>query len=321
MSFVRSSLALALSYLVENSRSRTALFWTLAFPQLFLFVFAFVFAGGEPQRVAYLMPGLLTLTTITSAFFGYSMRLVAERERGALRRLRVTPTPAGAVVAGHMMHAMVNLSVSLLFQLSLAKLIFRFPLHGSLGNLLLMLLAGELAFVPLGLFVGCIGRDTRSAPALNNLIVFPMMFLSGSALPFFLLPGWVQQVARLLPATYLNEGLQRVMISGQTDVRARRPDRRAAAVRRDRPAAELPALPLGVFRSPAARAHGDGPRAPRPGTRRGRDLGPGPEHGGPSRTLTGVYTRRMTTPPVRERPETPRAGAWASPPASWWWPG
>lgn len=215
MSAARSALALALSYLVENSRSRTALFWTLAFPQFFLFVFAYVFAGGEPQRVAYLMPGLLTLTTITSAFFGYSMRLVAERERGALRRLRVTPTPAGSVVAGHMLHAMVNLSVSLLFQLALARLVFHFPLHGSFGALLLMLLAGELAFVPLGLFVGCIGRDTRSAPALNNLIVFPMMFLSGSALPFFLLPVFVQHAARLLPATYLNEGLQRVMIAGQ----------------------------------------------------------------------------------------------------------
>jgi len=214
-STVRSAVALALSYLIENSRSRAALFWTLAFPQLFLFVFGFIFAGGEPQKVAYMMPGLLTLTTITSAFFGYSMRLVAERERGALRRLRVTPTPAGVVVAGHMLHAMVNLSAALLFQLALAKLVFDFPIAGSLGSLALMLLAGELAFVPLGLFVGCIGRDTRSAPALTNLIVFPQMFLSGSAMPFFLLPAWVQKVGRLLPATYLNEGLQRVMIAGQ----------------------------------------------------------------------------------------------------------
>ena len=69
--------------------------------------------------------------------------------------------------------------------------------------------------MPLGLFVGCIGRDMRSAPALTNLIVFPQMFLSGSAMPFFLLPAWVQNVGRLLPATYLNEGLQRVMIAGQ----------------------------------------------------------------------------------------------------------
>ncbi|MEO8198125.1 MAG: ABC transporter permease [Thermoanaerobaculia bacterium] len=214
MSVVRSSLALARSYLIENSRSRAAIFWTLAFPQLFLFVFGFIFAEGKPEKVAYMMPGLLTLTTITSAFFGYSMRLVAERERGALRRLRVTPTPAGAVVAGHMVHAMANLSAALLFQLGLALAIFRFPIHGSLGNLALMLFAGELAFVPLGLFVGCIGRDTRSAPALTNLIVFPQMFLSGAAMPFFLLPAWVQQLGRLLPATYLNEGLQRAMIAG-----------------------------------------------------------------------------------------------------------
>ena len=214
MSVVRSSLALARSYLIENSRSRAAIFWTLAFPQLFLFVFGSIFAQGDPQKVAYMMPGLLTLTTITSAFFGYSMRLVAERERGALRRLRVTPTPAGAVVAGHMVHGMVNLSAALIFQLVLARAIFRFPIHGPLGNLAMMLLAGELAFVPLGLFIGCIGRDTRSAPALTNLIVFPQMFLSGAAMPFFMLPAWVQQVGRLLPATYLNEGLQRAMIAG-----------------------------------------------------------------------------------------------------------
>lgn len=214
-SFLKSAVALAQSYLIENSRSRAALFWTLAFPQLFLFVFGSIFAAGDPQKVAYMMPGLLTLTTITSAFFGYSMRLVAERERGALRRLRVTPTPAGAVVAGHMMHAMVNLSAALLFQIALAKLVFRFPVAGSTWSVALMLLAGELAFVPLGLFVGCIGRDTRSAPALTNLIVFPQMFLSGSAMPFFLLPAWVQKLGRLLPATYLNEGLQRAMIAGR----------------------------------------------------------------------------------------------------------
>ncbi|MEO8276288.1 MAG: ABC transporter permease [Thermoanaerobaculia bacterium] len=215
MRFLRNAMALALSYLIENSRSPTALFWMLAFPQLFLFVFAFVFAGGRPNDVAYLMPGLLTLTTITSSFFGFSIRLVAERERGALRRLRVTPASAGAVVAGHMLHAIASLSISLLFQLAIGKLFFHFPVQGSIGTLLVMLLAGGIAFVPLGLFIGCIGRDTRSAPALNNLIVFPQMFLSGSAMPFFMLPGWVQQVGRLLPATYLNEGLQRVIIGGQ----------------------------------------------------------------------------------------------------------
>lgn len=215
MSAARAAVALAKSYAIETSRSRTALFFTLLFPQLFLFVFAYVFAGGDPQKVAYLMPGVLTITTLTSSFFGYSMHMVAERERGALRRLRVTPTAAGTVVAGQLVHALGALLVALAFQLGVALLIFRFPVAGSAGAVAAVMLTGAFTFVSLGLFVGCVSRDTRSAPALTNLIVFPMMFLSGSAMPFFALPPWVQAVGRLLPATYLNEAMQRAMIQGR----------------------------------------------------------------------------------------------------------
>jgi ABC-2 type transport system permease protein len=214
MSAVRAAAALARSYILETVRSRTALFFTFAFPQLFLFVFAFVFAGGRPRDVAYLMPGLLTLTTITASFFGYSMRLVAERERGAFRRLRVTPTSSGTIVAGHFLHALLLLGFTLAFQFGLGRAVFRFPVAGSGLAVVAVLTAGALAFVALGLFVGCVGSDTRSAPALTNLLVFPMMFLSGAAMPFFALPPWIQSIGRLLPATYLNEGLQRAMIQG-----------------------------------------------------------------------------------------------------------
>lgn len=212
---VRAAVALAHSYILETLRSRTALFFTLAFPQLFLFVFAYVFAGGRPNDVGYLMPGLLTLTTITSSFFGYSMRLVAERERGAFRRLRVTPTSAGTVVAAHFLHGLLTLSVALGFQFAVGWLVFRFPVAGSPLSIAAVIVAGAVAFVTLGLFVGCVGRDTRSAPALTNLLVFPMMFLSGSAMPYFALPGWLQRVGRFLPATYMNEGLHRAMIRGR----------------------------------------------------------------------------------------------------------
>jgi ABC-2 type transport system permease protein len=212
---VTGALALARSYAIETMRSRTALFFTLLFPQLFLFVFAYVFAGGDSQRVAYLMSGVFTITTITSAFFGYSMHMVAERERGGLRRLRVTPTGAGTVVAGQFLHALVALLATLAFQFAIAKALFRFPIAGSPLLVGAVLAVGAVTFVALGLFVGCVSRDSRAAPALTNLIVFPMMFLSGSAMPFFALPGWVQRIGRLLPATYLNEALQRTIVQGR----------------------------------------------------------------------------------------------------------
>ncbi len=76
----------------------------------------------------------------------------------------------------------------------------------------------------MGLLVGSTARDIRTAPAIANLLFFPMMFLSGSAMPFAVLPEGVQRFARLLPTTYLNE----------TYSRRDRPRRRTDGRSRDR---------------------------------------------------------------------------------------
>ena len=67
----------------------------------------------------------------------------------------------------------------------------------------------------MGLLVGSTARDIRTAPAIANLLFFPMMFLSGSAMPFAFLPEGVQRFARLLPTTYLNETYSGVIVRGE----------------------------------------------------------------------------------------------------------
>jgi imidazolonepropionase-like amidohydrolase len=66
----------------------------------------------------------------------------------------------------------------------------------------------------MGLLVGSTARDLRTAPAIANLLFFPMMFLSGSAMPFAVLPEGVKRFARLLPTTYLNEVYSGVIVRG-----------------------------------------------------------------------------------------------------------
>ncbi len=215
MKLLRPSLALGRAYLLESLRSPLSLFWMFAFPQLFLVIFAVVFGGGDPERVTFLLPGLLTITTMTSSFYGFSVRLVFERDRGALRRLRVTPIPAASVILGHMLHAAGILALSLAVQVAIAMAVFGARLASPAATVV-ALVCGGAAFVPMGLFVGCVAPDVRSAPVLNNLIVFPQMFLSGSAVPFFMLPTWVQKLARLMPATFLNEALYRTGVRGET---------------------------------------------------------------------------------------------------------
>jgi ABC-2 type transport system permease protein len=190
---VRGALELSRAYLLQTVRSRSALIWTLAFPQVWL----------------------LTITAFSGSFFGVAYTLVTEREQGILRRLWVTPATASTVVAANAVRSLVTVSVSLTMQGLVAWLVLDVDFGAPLLLVATVLLFGIVAFVPLGLIMGSSAKDMRSAPAIGNLIFFPMIFLSGAALPMDLLPGWLQTFGRLLPTTYLVQALDGVMVRGE----------------------------------------------------------------------------------------------------------
>ncbi|NKB89112.1 MAG: hypothetical protein GKS06_12925 [Acidobacteria bacterium] len=200
------------AYLLQSFRSRTAIFWNLVFPMVWLFLFGFIFYRGQPTLM---MPGLLTITLISGSFFGVSYLMVSEREAGILRRYRVTPVSATTVVLANAIRALVTLTISVTAQATVGWLVFRYEVNGSLLLTAAIMLLGGAAFVPLGMFVGSVAEDMRSAPAISNLLFFPLVFGSGAAFPAFLLPGWIQSVMRIIPSSYLVEALQGVMIRGQ----------------------------------------------------------------------------------------------------------
>ena len=118
--FIRSVLALVGAQLIEIRRSKTALFWMMAFPLGFLFLFGFVMARGDARVMAVLMPGLLTTTLMSGGLFGVALPLVQQREIGLLRRLRVTPVAAAAVAIAHGITAVMTGFLSLVILLVLA---------------------------------------------------------------------------------------------------------------------------------------------------------------------------------------------------------
>jgi len=212
---VRSILALMRAQLTEIRRSKTALFWMTAFPIGFLLLFGFVMARGDARMTAFMMPGLLTTTLMSGSLFGVAFPLVQQRENGLLRRLRVTPVPAAAVAIAHGACAVITGFISLVVLMTLSRLIFGTQMAGSWLALAGAYLCGACALIPLGLLVGSTARDIRTAPAIANLIFFPMMFLSGSAMPFALLPDGVKRFARMLPTTYLNETYSGIIVRGE----------------------------------------------------------------------------------------------------------
>jgi ABC-2 type transport system permease protein len=213
MRLLRAVRALYVAHAQTYFRSRTAIYWTLAFPLFFLFIFGTAFGRGGPEQLAQLMPGLFTITLISSSFFSIAMRVVSERETGILRRHHVTPVPAVAVVLAHGAWALTALMASLTIQALVAVAFFHVRLHG-VPLLVLVWLVGGLALVPIGLVAGSVSRDSRTAPAITNFLFFPMMFLSGAAIPLFLMPEWMHRAAKLVPTTYAVESMQGVLVRG-----------------------------------------------------------------------------------------------------------
>jgi imidazolonepropionase-like amidohydrolase/ABC-type multidrug transport system permease subunit len=213
--FMRSVAALVGAQLTELRRSKTALFWMMSFPLGFLFLFGFVMARGDARVMAVLIPGLLTTTLMSGGLFGVALPLVQQRESGLLRRLRVTPVPAAAVAIAHGITAVMTGFLSLVILMTLAQLVFGLQMAGSWATLAGVYLCGACALIPMGLLVGSTARDMRTAPAIANLLFFPLMFLSGSAMPFAFLPEGVQRFARMLPTTYLVDAYSSVIVRGE----------------------------------------------------------------------------------------------------------
>ena len=84
--FLRSTVAIARAQLIAIGRSKTALFWIIAFPVGFLLLFGFVMARGDSRVTTIMLPGLLTTTLLSGSLFGLALPLVQQREIGLMGR-------------------------------------------------------------------------------------------------------------------------------------------------------------------------------------------------------------------------------------------
>jgi ABC-2 type transport system permease protein len=197
-------------------RDRQALFWTYVFPLLFLFLFCAVFGRGNPKAVAGLMAGLLCISAMAAGFFSLGIELVTARERGVLRRYKLSPIHPLLLISSRLVANFLIALSSLLTQIGVAIVVYRMPIAGSFMAMMVMLSAGALAFLALGLLIASVAESVKVALALANLLFFPLMFLGGAAIPKFLLPPAIQKISRLTPSNYMVEGLGRIMVEGKS---------------------------------------------------------------------------------------------------------
>jgi len=188
-------------------RNKMFLFFSVVMPFGFFFLYAGVFARGVPRAVLYFLGPVLALTVMGS-FWGLSAALVTFREQGILRRFHVTPVTPSDMLASSVVANFVLTLPTVFIEFLFARAFFHVTHLGNLVSAFLLIAVGAVSFASMGLVVASVTNTMQETQVINQLIWFPLIFLSGATVPLADLPQLVKRVGLFLPATYLVTGLQ-----------------------------------------------------------------------------------------------------------------
>ncbi len=214
--------------MIRFSRDRSRMVSSLVQPLLFLFVLgaglgSIVDVGtGDVDFETFLFPGVLATSVLfTAAFSGISM--VWDREFGFLREMLVAPVSTASIMTGKCFGGATVATMQSLVILALS------PVVGVPYNLLLMVELAVLAFLmafmitALALLLAARVKQIQTAMPMVQLVITPMMFLSGALFPLYNLPRWLEIATKLNPMTYAVEPMRSAVfdyLAVPADVRA-----------------------------------------------------------------------------------------------------
>ncbi|MCE0762989.1 ABC transporter permease [Pseudonocardia kujensis] len=166
----------------------------------------------EP-RVNSVVPSVLALAVMSTAFTSQAIALGFDRRYGVIRRLAATALPRWLLVAGRLAAVLAVVVVQLVILGVVAALLGWRPDAAGLGWALLMVLLGCAAFGALGILLGGTLR-AEIVLAVANLVWFVLLLGGGIVIPLDQLPAGVAAVAGALPSGALAEGLRAPLVAG-----------------------------------------------------------------------------------------------------------
>ncbi|MFA6588563.1 MAG: ABC transporter permease [Patescibacteria group bacterium] len=166
------------------------------------------------RYIDFLLPGIIAMAVMQMAVFSVAFVFADYKEKGILKRLLATPLkPFQFVTANVITRLMVAIAQTAIL-IIMGILIYKTHVYGSYPLVLLISILGGIMFLGLGFIISGIAKTVESVPALANLLVFPMMFLSGIFFPINSMPGWLQSIVQYFPLTHFAHALREVMANG-----------------------------------------------------------------------------------------------------------
>jgi len=192
-------------------RNPQSAFFTFVFPVVIIVVFGALTHGGGRSSyfyglsaLQYYVPTIAAMSVLGSCYSQLAIVLATRRQEGILKRVRATPLPAWGYFLGLLAHCILVSVVDVTLIIGVGR-VFGVPLPTHWAAIAVTLVLAASCFCALGVAVASLIRNAEAAPPVVQLVLFPLLFLSGTYLPIH--SQALNQVAGLLPVRPLNQAL------------------------------------------------------------------------------------------------------------------
>ncbi len=164
----------------------------------------------------YTFAGLLGFAIMSLGIFGPINVYPKLKQTGVLRRFQSTPIRIWQYFLGNVLANSVTGVVSVATMFIVALSVFHLEMRGDFLSLIVFVMLSTAVLFGIGLAVGGWAKNESQAAPLGNIVAFPMIFLSGSFFPRFLMPQWLQNFTQYLPLTPVIDGARMIITEGKT---------------------------------------------------------------------------------------------------------
>ena len=165
------------------------------------------FGASTDNAYTFLVPGLLVQLGMFGAFFA-GFGLIGEWREGVIEAERVTPANRSALLVGRLMRDVLQLLVQAIILVALGYVM---GLRGSFGGIVLGILITLVIGAACAAASNALALTTKSedvmAPIIN-IVMMPVLLLSGILLPMTIGPEWLQKVSDLMPFKYVVDAVR-----------------------------------------------------------------------------------------------------------------
>jgi ABC-2 type transport system permease protein len=204
-------------------RNPASALFGFAFPIMFLLIFGTIFRGtnacvdgtfgSRGQCVggslvpynSFFVPAMAAWGVITTCFVNLAMAMSIRRDNGLLKRIRGTPLPSAAFVAGVVGSALITGVLVVALTAVVGHLLYAAPWPAHWLAAVVTVVAGGVAFCVLGIAVTAAIPNADAAPAVVNFSYLPVLFISGFFFSFS--NAALNDLAEVFPIYWFKEAM------------------------------------------------------------------------------------------------------------------